>query len=56
MSADLKTRGAGDAIRINVNEPYEVAYWIEELNCSEKASRGRHRSRRHGEGHPTASR
>jgi len=35
MSDDKTNNGAQDRSRINVNEPYEVAYWTRELGVSE---------------------
>jgi CRISPR/Cas system-associated endonuclease Cas3-HD len=35
MSDDRSNAGGPDRSRINVNEPYEVRYWCEKLNCSE---------------------
>jgi hypothetical protein len=39
MADDKKNRGPADRARINVNEPYEVAYWTKALGVSEKALR-----------------
>ena len=39
MSDDKKNRGPADRTRINVNEPYELAYWTKELGVSEKTLR-----------------
>jgi hypothetical protein len=35
MADDLSKRGQADRLRINVNEKYELAYWIEELGVRE---------------------
>ena len=35
MSDDLKNRGPADRARVNVNEPWEVAYWTKALGCTE---------------------
>lgn len=37
MSDNLSLRGYSDRIRINVNEPWELAYWTKELGVTEKA-------------------
>lgn len=34
MADDLKNKGAQDRLRINMNEPHEVAYWTKELGCT----------------------
>lgn len=34
MSDDLKTQGADDRSRININDPAAVAYWTKELGVS----------------------
>jgi hypothetical protein len=34
MADDLSNRGSADRVRINVNEPYELAYWAKELGVS----------------------
>ena len=34
MADDKSNRGPADRLRINVNEPYEVAYWTKELNVT----------------------
>lgn len=39
MSDDKTKTGAPDRTRINVNEPYELAYWTKELGVSEKRLR-----------------
>ena len=39
MPDDKKNRGRADRARINVNEPYELAYWTKELGISEKTLR-----------------
>lgn len=39
MADDKKNRGPADRARINVNEPYELAYWTKELGVSEKTLR-----------------
>jgi hypothetical protein len=39
MADDKKKRGPEDRARINVNEPYELAYWTKELGVSEKTLR-----------------
>lgn len=39
MSDDKTKRGPADRTRINVNEPYELAYWTRELGVSEKTLR-----------------
>lgn len=39
MSDDKTKRGPADRSRINVNEPYELAYWTHELGVSEKTLR-----------------
>lgn len=36
MSDDLKNRGMQDRIRININEPYEVEYWMKTLGVSKE--------------------
>ena len=36
---DQKNRGPADRTRINVNEPYELAYWTKEIGVSEKTLR-----------------
>jgi hypothetical protein len=35
MSDNLQNRGAQDRSRINVNEPWELRYWTQELGLSE---------------------
>ena len=35
MSDDLRNRGPADRSRVNVNEPWEVAYWTNALGCTE---------------------
>ena len=35
MSDNLQDRGAQDRNRINVNEPWEVRHWTQELGVSE---------------------
>lgn len=35
MADDLKNRGPQDRSRVNINEPYEVRYWTQELRCTE---------------------
>jgi len=35
MSDDKTKRGPADRERINVNEPYEVGYWCQDLKCTE---------------------
>lgn len=35
MSDDLKNRGPADRNRVNVNEPWEVTYWCNELGITE---------------------
>lgn len=39
MSDDKTKRGPPDSQRINVNEPYEVAYWTKTLGVSEQKLR-----------------
>lgn len=39
MSDDTTNAGLQDRSRINVNEPYEVAYWTKELGVSEELLR-----------------
>lgn len=39
MADDKTKRGPQDAARINVNEPHELRYWCEALNCSEQELR-----------------
>lgn len=39
MADDKKNRGPADRARINVNEPYEIAYWTKALGVSEKTLR-----------------
>jgi hypothetical protein len=34
MADDLSNRGQADRIRININEPYELAFWAKELGVS----------------------
>jgi hypothetical protein len=36
MPDDLTKRRPQDALRINENEPYEVNWWCDELNCTEE--------------------
>lgn len=35
MADDLRKKGAQDRLRINVNEPHELAYWTKELGCTD---------------------
>ncbi len=37
MADDLKKRGPADAARINVNEPWELAYWTTTLRVTPEA-------------------
>jgi Protein of unknown function (DUF3606) len=46
MADDRTKRGPADRLRINVNEPYEVKYWTQELNVS--ADRLKELVARHG--------
>jgi hypothetical protein len=39
MSDDKSNRGPADALRINVNEGYEVTYWTHVLGVSEEKLR-----------------
>ncbi|WP_454718882.1 DUF3606 domain-containing protein [Caulobacter segnis] len=39
MSDDITSTSAQDRSRINVNEPYDVAYWTEALGVSEELLR-----------------
>ena len=39
MPDDLRIRGPEDATRINVNQPYEVAYWCNKFKCTEEQLR-----------------
>jgi hypothetical protein len=52
MADDRTKRGPADRLRINVNEPYEVKYWTQELNVS--ADRLKELVARHGVMHPTS--
>lgn len=36
MSDNLDNRGPQDRTRINLNEPWEVAYWAKELGISKE--------------------
>lgn len=39
MSDDLTKRGAADARRVNVEEPWEVRYWTAKFGCTEEELR-----------------
>jgi hypothetical protein len=39
MTDDRTKRGPPDSTRINVNEPYEVAYWTKTLGVTEQKLR-----------------
>lgn len=39
MSDDKSNRGPQDRARINVNEPYELRYWCNELGVSQERLR-----------------
>lgn len=35
MADDKTNRGPADRARVNVNEDYELRYWMKELGCTE---------------------
>lgn len=35
MADDLSKRGPADALRVNVNESWEVKYWTAHFKCTE---------------------
>jgi hypothetical protein len=35
MGDNLQIKGPADSSRINIREPWEVAYWTKTLGCSE---------------------
>ena len=35
MADDLKKRGPADAMRVNVNEKWEVEHWTKKFGCTE---------------------
>ncbi|MEH2511249.1 Mg2+ and Co2+ transporter CorA [Nitrobacteraceae bacterium AZCC 1564] len=36
MTGDGNNRGQPDRSKVNVNEPYEVRYWMDRLRCTEE--------------------
>ncbi len=36
MPDDLNKKRPQDATKVNINEPWEVKYWTDKLNCTKK--------------------
>ena len=39
MADDTSERSRQDQLRINVNEPHEIRYWMQRLGCTEQELR-----------------